>query len=132
LTRRGGHDGRRDPIGRFEREGLRRERLSTALAPQHKQLLDQLAAELEMRPCDVLERLLTTQQCRDVLRRQVEAERRQRALLGDPDPLGTAVLQLCQQHGATWPRGAAQRLALAYGVTRQAISSRKQAALAKN
>ena len=60
---------------------------------------------------------------------KTEAKEVAAELDGEPT-LEDAVMELCQRHGEAWPHGLGSTMAERYGVSRQAVASRKKRALA--
>ena len=127
-----GHRGLVREAGKFAPESnIQRRRWTTTLSIEALEVLDRMSSELGMHRNEVVEQLVARADA--LLSRGREAatgDRGNRAADLDGQPtLEEAVMDVCQRHGEDWPRGLGTALGERYGVSRQAVASRKKSAL---
>ena len=124
-----GHKGIVRKNGKYATESnIQRRRWTTTLSIEALEVLDRMSSEMGLHRNEVVEQLVA--RANDLLSSGPTGDRSNRAAEPDGEPiLEEAVMELCQRHGETWPHGLGSSMAERYGVTRQAVASRKKRAL---
>ena len=120
-----GHRGvARDAKGRLVRESnVERRRWTTTLAVEALAELDRISTETGEHRNEIVERLVMAAAPAPAAPAKGNSTNRA------ADELSQVIEHACRKHGAAWPRTLAGEMVKRYGVTKQAISSRKKTAL---
>ena len=120
-----GHRGvARDAKGRLVRESnVERRRWTTTLAVEALAELDRISTETGEHRNEIVERLVMAAAPAPAAPAKGNSTNRA------ADELSQVIEHACRKYGAKWPRTLAGELVKHYGVTKQAISSRKKTAL---
>ena len=120
-----GHRGvARDAKGRLVRESnVERRRWTTTLAVEALAELDRISTETGEHRNEIVERLVMAAAPAPAAPAKGNSANRA------ADELGQVIEHACRKFGAAWPRTLTGELVERYGITRQAVHSRKQTAL---
>ena len=120
-----GHRGvARDAKGRLVRESnVERRRWTTTLAVEALAELDRISTETGEHRNEIVERLVMAAAPAPAAPAKGNSANRA------ADELGQVIEHACRKHGAEWPRTLTGEMVQRYGVTKQAIHSRKKTAL---